>query len=756
VFGQVVRGHRERCGLTQQELADTSRLSVRSVGKIEAGHGTPRPVTVRLLADAFGLVGLERDRFFAAARAQAPALPTGASGPAQLPLDVRGFVGRRAELQRLDAILDTVGRGNSMAVAAVSGTAGVGKTALAVHWSHRVQDRFDDGQLYVNLRGFDPVGPVVAPQDAIRRFLDALRIPPHAIPTDLDAQAALYRTLVADKRMLIVLDNARDPDQVRPLLPGAPGCLVLITSRSRLAGLVATEGVHPVPLGQLAVDEARSMLTQRLGDAKVAAEPAEVDQIITRCARLPLALAIVAANAATQPELPLAVLADQLRQSQHRMDALSTHDNPSTDVRAVFTWSVQALSPAAARLFRLLGLHPGPDTSAPAAASLAAGAVTEVLPLLRELAGAHLVHEHRPGRYTFHDLLRAYAAELTRATDTEALRTAATRRLLDHYLHTAYAANRILHPGRDPIALPTPEPGTLPEQAATHEQARDWFTAERAVLLAAVEDASGSGFDTHAWRLVWTLNDFLYRTGDWQHYLSTWETAVAATRRLPDLTARATAHWHLAMAYNLFARVDEATTHLRHALALYTETGDKAGQAHVHHVIANGLAEQSRRADALYHAQQALELYEAADHQVGRARALNSVGWYHAELGDHRQALACCQRALSLLQDLGDIAGQASTWDSLGYTHHHLGDHPSAVDCYQQALTLFHRLGNRHLQAVTLTRLAETHNAAGDREAARRAWQQALDIYSDIGHPAAANLRAKLRDESTVRDARSG
>jgi tetratricopeptide (TPR) repeat protein/transcriptional regulator with XRE-family HTH domain len=749
VFGGVVRQHRRRLGLSQQEVADRSGVTVRGLRKIESGRiATPRPVTVRLLADAFGLTGADRDQFCSAAHPPpAAATPRALTTPAQLPTDVAGFAGRISALRQLDALLDAdAGQPTAVVVTAIAGTAGVGKTSLAVHWAHRVAGRFPDGQLYINLRGFDPSGTVMAPAEAIRRFLDALAVPPQRIPADPGAQADLYRTLLADKRMLVVLDNARDPEQVRPLLPGAPGCLVLVTSRNRLTGLIAAEGAHPLPLDLLTVGEARDLLTRRLGPTRVTAEPDAIDELITRCARLPLAMAIVAATAATHPHLPLAALAGQLRDSRDRLDALSTGDTPATDVRAVFSWSYQALTENAARLFRLLGLHPGPDISTAAAASLAAHPIDRVRPLLNELAHAHLISEHTPGRYTLHDLLRAYAAELAHRIDPDQQRQAASHRTLDHYLHTAHTAVLLLSPTRDPLVLPPPQLGATPEHPATHDQAMAWFTAEHAVLLAAAEHAAAKGFDTHTWQLAWTLYDFLDRRGLWHDWAAIGRVGVAAAGRLANPTAQALTHRILARAYNRLGCLDDAHTQLSRALDLFGRAGDLTGQAHTHHTLANVRERQGRYAEALDHARQALDLFGRAGDRAGQASALNGVGWHHALLGDHQQALSCCQQALTLLQESGDRRGQAATWDSLGYAHHHLGHHDDAATCFQHALDLVRDLGDRSNEAGVLTRLGDTHHAAGDPIAAGTAWQQALDIFDQLDHPDADQVRTKLHN----------
>jgi DNA-binding SARP family transcriptional activator/Tfp pilus assembly protein PilF len=674
-----------------------------------------------------------------------PARVAAAVRPAQLPPQPRGFAGRLEQLNTLDGIAGTVASGPAaVVISAVTGTAGVGKTALAVHWAHRHRHRFPDGQLYANLRGFDPDGAVMAPATAVRLFLDALDVPPQRIPTEPEAQVNLYRTLMANSRMLVVLDNARDADQVRPLLPGSPGSLVLITSRNQLTSLVAAEGAHHLALGLLSTDEARDLLSHRLGSARVGAEPEAVTTIITACARLPLALSIVAARADIAKDLPLAVLADELRTSHDRLTALTTGDNPHTDVQAVFSWSYRAVSPEAARLFRLLGLHPGPDISAAATASLAALPAAQVHGLLAELTRANLLLEDVPGRYTLHDLLRAYAADLARSTDTDEQRGAAIRRILDHYLHTAHTAARLLQPSRDPITLTAPEPGTLPEHPADHERALAWFTAEHPVLLAAVDHAAATGHDTHACQLAWTLVDYLDRSGHWQDHLTTQHAAVAAARRLADSSEQVRAHRVLAYAYLRLDRYDDAHFHLRHALDLTIQAGDRVEQAHTHLTLATVWERQDRYAEALDHDHQALDLYLAAGHRVGQSHALNVLGWHHARLGDHQGALTYCQRALTLHHELDDRHGQAATWDSLGYAHHHLGHHAQAITCYQHALNLYRNLGNRYYEADTLIHLGDTHHAAGHHDAARDAWQEALTILHQLDHPSAEQLRTKL------------
>ena len=752
MFGAQVLAHRQRLGMTQEELAGRTGVSVRGIRNLEAGRtGRPRPGTVRLLADAFGLAGAERDRFCRSALEdtdQRPGEETDARAgrrrpvPAQLPADVAGFVGRADQLGRLDKLLDGGDRPATVVISAIAGTAGVGKTALAVHWAHQALDRFPDGQLYVNLRGFDPAATAATPAEVVRSFLDALDVAALRVPAGLDAQTALYRSLLADRRMLVLLDNARDADQVRPLLPGTPGCLVLVTSRNQLTGLIAGAGALPLPLDLLDPDEARDLLARRLGMDRIAAEPAAVDQIIERCARLPLALAVVAARAAIQPGLPLAELAAELCHPHDRLDTLATGD-AGTDVRSVFSWSYQQLSRPAARLFRLLGTHPGPDLGVSAAASLAGIPPARVRPMLAELTRAHLVTQRVPGRYTLHDLLRAFAGELAATEEPQAERHAAVRRLLDHYLLCAKRADAVLYPTRDAIEPIAPLPGVTVEDIESTGAATGWFTTEYQVLTASVALAVDTSLDPHAWQLVWSMAPFIDRRG-LRDAVALHQIALQAARRLRDLAAQAHSHRRLGQVYALFGEHDEAHAHYERALEVYRRLGDDTNQALVHLGLAGMLDRQGRYRDALHQAEQALARYQASGHRVGHADALNNLGWCHARLGDYETALQYCQRALGLAQELGERLGEALTWDSLGVAYHHLSRHADAIAAYREALALFRDLGDRYNEAETLLNLGDTYHSSGDTDAAQDHWLAALAIFTDLDHPDADQVRTRL------------
>jgi DNA-binding SARP family transcriptional activator len=665
--------------------------------------------------------------------------------PAQLPARTPLFVGRAAQLRELDALLDNHD-GAAYGSVVILGTAGVGKTLLASHWAHRVTERFADGQLYINLRGFDLCGSAMPAGRAVRFLLESLGVAAPHIPSSLEAQVGLYRSLLAGKRVLVVLDNARNAEQVRPLLPGAPGCLAIVTSRVALTALSVAEGAHTVNLDLLTPAEAREMLARRIGPARTEAEPDAVDDIIALCARLPLALAVVAARVTTHPTSSLTDIARALRDAGRGLDAFAATD-PSIDVRAVFSWSYRTLGRSAAHLFRLLAQHCGPDIAVPAAASLAGMPAHQIRPILTELTAAQLLTEHSASRYTFHDLLRAYANELGDTIDTEPERRAALHRVLDHYLHTAHAAALHLHPHRSLIPLAPPQPEVRPENPADHAAALAWFTNEHPVLLAAIEQAATTDFEVHAWQLAWTLTEFFDRRAHLDDQAAAYRTALESARQLSDvvgLTGQAHAHRSLGRIYAQMGRYAQAQTHFESGLNLYRELGDQKGQADIHHHLGWMSELQGRHQDSLLHGQLALDLYKAAGDLVGQARALNAIGWSHALLGDHERCLAFSKQALELNVELGDRPGAAATWDSIGYAHHHLGQYPQATAAYQQSLRLLRELGDRANEADVLDHLGDTLAAEGDRDTARAAWRQAFEVLADLGHHDAERIRAKL------------
>ncbi|MCX4578336.1 tetratricopeptide repeat protein [Streptomyces sp. NBC_01571] len=680
-----------------------------------------------------------------AAATSGPRTPT-VVAPAQLPDYLATFTGRQTELADGLALLTRdAGPDGTVVISAIGGMAGIGKTTLAVHWAHQVAHRYPDGQLHVNLRGFDPSGAVMSPGEAVRGFLDALGVPPERVPHGVDAQAALYRSLLSGRRFLVLLDNARDTDQIRPLLPGGPGCLTIVTSRNQLSGLVAAHGAHSLTLRPFDAGQSRAFLVSRLGAARTEAEPRAVSEIVERCGGLPLALACVAARAATQPHVPLSSVAAELREAHGSLDAFGRSGAPA-DIDAVFSWSLGAVSPEAARLFRLLALHPGPDSSVPAAAALAGRPVRETRRLLAQLTGVHLIDEHAPGRYAFHDLLRAHAAQLVHAQHSEAERRAAVRRLFDHCLHTARAAARRIAPHTDSMPLDPPVPGSVPESPADDGRALAWLTAEYAGLLAVIGAAAGSDHDRLACLLTWSMEPFFDRRGTWHDWAGAARTALDAARRSADPAMEAHGLRALARVEGRLGHHDRSRRRLERALELFTGLGDDTGRAGTHRSLGWVCEQNGDLPGALRHNQLALDLVRVAGAVAAQASVLNSVGWYHALLGDHRQALSHCFEALPMLQDLGDRYGQAATWDSVAYAYQHLGRHPHALLGFRNALSLYRQLEVPYPQAETLTRLGDTHLAMGDHGAARTCWREALTILAALGHPDAGQVRDRLRE----------
>ncbi|MFG2049458.1 ATP-binding protein [Micromonospora sp. NPDC048935] len=746
VFGEIVRSHRTRLLMTQEELAEKAGLSVRHIRYIESGRvAAPRAGTVRLLAQAFRLTDTDRTAFEMAAHAAEDRIATAAGQdaapppaqirPAQLPAPVSGFAGRAAQLLALDAA--------DGPVVLVVGTGGVGKTTLILHWAHRSAERFPDGQLHVNLLGFDPSRAPADPTDVLHGFLGALGVAGPQIPATRQGRAALYRSLLNRRRMLIVLDNASDADQVRPLLPGNLACRVLVTSRDSLTGLIVSDSASLLPLSPMEVTEARELLGLRLGQRRVAAEPASVDRLIDRCDGLPIALALVAARLATSPAATVGGLTAEIDDPARTLDGLTIGD-ARTDIRAVFSWSYRVLSPPAARLFRLLGVHPGPDVSVDAAASLAGCEEPGVRTWLAELTRCHLVREHRPGRYELHDLLRAYAAELAGTEETAQDRADALRRILDHYVHIAAAAARLLLPHRDEVVVPDGQPGVVRLHLKDRDAAMDWFTAEHQVLLAVLEIATLPEFDAYVDPWCQSFVAFASLRGHWQEELRGHRAALAVAQRRGDAARQARGHLGIAVVHSRLTEVETAERHFRFALDAYEKVGDLIGAGHVYSNLARMQDADGRHDEALRLAEEALRRYTAADHRPFRARALSGVGWYQAKTGDRDGALRSGIEALALLREIGDRDGEAATLDTLGYAYSQAGDHRRAVVHYQQAATVHHDMGDRYNEALVLSHIGDSELELGRTEEARVTWTAALEILTDLNHQDAEGLRLRL------------
>ncbi|MGI8451293.1 MAG: BTAD domain-containing putative transcriptional regulator [Streptosporangiaceae bacterium] len=694
--------------------------------------------------------------------------------PRQLPAAVRHFTGRAAELRRLSTLLsEPTGAGSPMVISAVGGTAGVGKTALAVNWAHQVAERFPDGQLYVNLRGYDPGQPMTA-ADALAGFLRALGVPGQDVPAEEGERAARYRNLLAGRRMPVVADNAGDVAQVRPLLPGTPSCVMVVTSRDSLVGLVARDGAVRLDLDVLAPQDALSLLRALIG-GRVAADPVAAEALAGHCSRLPLALRVAAEFAAARPAASLSDLAGGLADQQRRLDVLDAGGDPRTEVRAVFSWSYRHLDAGAARAFRLAGLHPGPDFDPYAVAALTDGTAERACQLLEVLARAHLVQPATgPGRYGMHDLLRAYARELVAARDSDAGQRAALTRLFDYYLHTAGAAMDTLIPAERHRRPRVPAAATPVPPVGSAAGARAWLDTHRATLVAVAGQAAAEGWPSHATRLATILFRHLKVSGHYPAGRAIHTYALHAARGSGDRGAQADAWRSLGVLDAWQGRYEEAAGQLRQALAAFRQTGDLAGEARTLGYL--GIVDwwQGDYQHAAGQIQQALVIFAATGDRFGQVGALNNLGivlekqgCYQQAAGHHRQALAISreidhpddeahaldnlgvvermqchyeqaaghhQQALALFREIGHRSAEAHALDNLGVVERLRGRYQQAADHHQQALALFRALGDRSGEAQALNGIGETLHASGRPECAHAEHTMAFGLASQIGN----------------------
>ncbi|MEV4539226.1 BTAD domain-containing putative transcriptional regulator [Asanoa sp. NPDC049518] len=635
--------------------------------------------------------------------------------PRQLPADPPVLVGRDDVLRAAVAHLRTPRRGPTVLL--VTGPAGVGKTSVAVRLGHEVADDFPDGALYADLC---PAGAPAPPATVLHGFLDALGVAPNRIPDDLSARAAKYRSRLGRRRMLVLLDNARDAAQVHDLIPGSAGCAVVVTSRNKLPGLVSSVGARPFPLELLPPESARELFTARAGRPAKAGDEAALTRIVERCAGLPLALAIVAAHAATRPHLALSALAAQLA---------GVHNGLAADLRAVFSWSYLALAERDRQMFRVLGLFPGVTIGTPAAASLAGTTEVSAGAALASLAESNMVTELPGGRFATHDLLRAYALELA-ARDGDA----PVRRLVDHCLHLAEAADRLLWPHRHRRGTPT-----VVAAFDDQEQATAWLTVEQPVLLALLDAPTTD--DVAIAALARAMTTFLYRSLQPGVVLSVATAALRATERAGDRWGQADALRERGLALILLDRHAEAADTLDTALRRFRDLDDHVGMADTHLTLGWLADQQARLGDGLHHDREALALFVRAGDVAGQARALNAVGWDHARLGNHAEALRHCRRAVRLHQERDDSSGAARAYDSIGYALHHLGHYSEALDNLRCALAIHRADGDLFPVAETLTHLGDTLHASGSTGEARAAWEEAQGI---LGHSAAIEIRERL------------
>jgi DNA-binding SARP family transcriptional activator/tetratricopeptide (TPR) repeat protein len=676
--------------------------------------------------------------------------------PRQLPADIEGFTGRGEALSALDALVDEVDDSADMAeqpvvITALHGAGGIGKTTLAVHWAHRVADRFPDGQLYLNLRGFGPGDPM-APAEALEVLLRGLGVPGEQVPADIDARSALLRTVLADRRVLMLLDNARDAEQVRPLLPGGGGVLVIVTSRSQLRGLAAREGAGRVALDTLSLDDATDLLAAGLAGQRVAYDSESIGELAELCGRLPLALAVAVERAGRHPDSELADLIGELRDEHERLDALDTGDDPLTSVRAVFSWSYQALDEDTAELFRLLGRYLGNDFSLSAVAALGGLTTARARRRMDALTDVNLLRRSRHGRYTMHDLLRTYASELH--DEIQSGDDAAIRRLLSWYVHSAANANTALASNRNPrfMDMGEPEPGIVPLSFADSRQARDWFDVEWLTLTRVVSYAVEHEQSVSAYRLVNKLYTYLEAHRPPGEALELQEIGRDAAATAGHRVNEGFLTNQLGISLGRLGDFDRCIEHLERAKELFQTEQHLGGEQMV--LINLGIAYRStgQYDKALGNLERAYELRLSEEQGGDISTVLVNISRVHLEARRPDEAVAAALSAVESLQGSGRRESEAVALETLGMAYAAQQEYGRAEECFNEALTVHRDLLLRWREAVTLAHLGRIErdtNRVGD---ARTTWQQALAILDEIGELDSTDLsRAELVDlvEST-------
>jgi tetratricopeptide (TPR) repeat protein/transcriptional regulator with XRE-family HTH domain len=667
--------------------------------------------------------------------------PADPHAPHQLPPDVVAFTGRGGALAELDALLDRTDRPGAVVVTAIAGMAGVGKTALAVHWGHRVVGRFPDGQLYLNLRGHD-TRPPVPTADALAWMLRDLGVDGAAVPASLDERIGRYRTLLASRRVLVILDNAASAEQVRDLLPGTPSCLVVVTSRDALAGLVARDGASRIDLDLLPVADAVSLLRELIGP-RVDEEPSAVGALVQRCGRLPLALRIAAETARSRPGQPLADLVDELS-GEHRLDALDAGGDAQTAVRTVFSWSYRQLPPTAAGMFRWLGVHPGRQFDVRAAAALACVDVAEAGRTLDRLLRAHLVERVSEDRFRMHDLLRAYAAELAGDLPVHGL--------VAYYRRTASAALGLAYPAYRHRLPPVPSHPAAPA-LADGAQARAWLAAELENLVAVVGLATERGHAEDAVRLATILHLYLDETSRWTEALAVHGHALTAARSIGDRAGEASALRNLGIAAGALGRQDEAIDRFEQSLAIREELGDRDGMAAT--LTSIGVAHDAlgRFPEAIRYQRRCLALRLDIGDRLGAAGALLNLGVTLEQCGDHRNARDNYLQALAVFREFGDRLGESHALNNLGNVSRQLGHHDTALAYHQSALATYRQLGSRSGEAFAIAGLGMALDRLGHHHDAQSRHEQALRIAQEIGeHGLEAEILNNLGDNLLAQD----
>lgn len=679
----------------------------------------------------------------------APAAPP-VRVPRQLPSDIPGFVGRQHDLAHLDALL-TEDRGpdgpdasRPVVICAIDGAGGAGKTALAVHWAHRVKGRFPGGQLFVNLRGYGPGEPVSA-ADALESMLRSLGVPAGAIPGDLDERSALLRSELAGRRVLIILDNARASDQVRPLLPGGDA-LVLVTSRRKLRALSARHGARHLTLGTLPLPDALALFDEATGGHRAGREPEATRTVVELCTRLPLALRLAAERATRQPDAPLSALAAQLAHQRGRLAALSIDESIDTDLRSVFDWSYGALTPEAAALFDCLGHHPGSDTDASAAAALAGTTPERARALLGQLYEVSMAEQPVPGRFQLHDLLREYARDQAARHGVGARETLG--RLLDWYVHSAARARghllRLAH--RLPLPDAPPE-GIVPAVPADRAEALAWFAAESDTIAALVPRAGELGHHRSAVLLAQLSWPYFYMRAQWGRLVATGEAALASALALGDPFLEAKCRNGLSGAYGHVGRYEEELATCRRALELFERLGHVEEQATALLNMGSALEKRQRYAEAREVLQRSRDLYLEAGDVTSAAMALNNLAMAYRGLRRFDEALGCGLRAAGIFRTAGEYMRLVAVLDTLAWVHAERGDHRSAIRVYEDALAVERRHGADSSATSIRVGLGHQYLALGNRQAAREAWCEALRYALAQEDREAAAEAARLVDQ---------
>lgn len=661
--------------------------------------------------------------------------------PHQLPADPRTFAGRESDLKALHALLpEALDADASTPIASVEGMGGIGKTTLSVHFAHEIADRFPGGQIHLNLRGYGP-GEPVEPAAALEAMLTALGVPCEQIPADLDGRAASWRTHTAGRRLLIVLDNANRTEQVRPLLPG-PGCLVLITSRWQLRALVATHGARRVALAELGAEDAVELLASTIGLERVARDPAATERFVRYCGGLPLAIRILAVRVAQFPGLPLDEFVDSLESEHDLLGSFDLADGDGTNIRSVFSYSYQALEPSAARLLRLLGLSTGVDFSVPAAAAVAGLDLTRTRPLLTTLAAAHLLAQPRPGRYQFHDLIRAYAGEAAEQVDTAEERDAALDRLLGWYLATAFNASRRMRPERYYRLL---EPARLDGLAfAEYHDALDWFDEEAGNLIAAVHLARRRRRDDVCWKLAWLLQSYFgtrSRLDDWR---SVFGVALEAARDGGHRPGEAGILSGLGVVNGVVRQYEESRHYLERVLTIQRELGAREGEARAQYNLALAAHNLADYTGAYEHGMRALEIVRELGMGAFEASVLRALGDICTSMGDHEQALELADAALAIPGPDGSPVDTRFTQHTRGVALLGLGRLAEGIACISESVEMFFTMGEHYEAADVLSQLGTIHLRQGDGALARECWVRSARLLTELGHPDADDVRAKL------------